>query len=166
MILWFLRHFAFFREMETLSEVQARSVEEEIRSHEHTKLLLISSDERGQSEHARRVSAETVASERREEIERLMSQIREYRDDLRRLTDERIKSLDSLNLKLMEPRALEPTPDLEKYKRDAAVATMHQVVRDTRKKSNEIDMAVINKLHPKFKANPRVTMNETPEVSE
>lgn len=156
---WFLSLFAAYREMSALANTQAQSLENEIIAHEETKSNLEAHIISLNHERARRVSAETVASERRGEIDRLLQQNREYRESFERVTADRLKSLDTINLKLMEPRIAEPAPDLEKYKQQAYDGVVQQIVTGTRAKNRAVDAAVLAKLYPE-KFGKRVIMNE------
>lgn len=113
---WILRLFGSFRDLQNLTATQAEALESEIRVHEETKELLHERVLSLESERIRRIAAETVASERREEIDRLVTQHREMREDLSRVNAERLKSVDAINIKLMREGVVEPPPDMEKYK--------------------------------------------------
>lgn len=161
---WLLRLFPQFRDMERLSQTQATALEQEVRAHEDTKRNLEVKSVSLDAERARRLAAETVAAERREEIDRLITQNREQRETLDTIMQDRLKSLDSINLRLLEPRTAEPTPDLEKYRKMARTEAVHQIISETRARSHAVDMAVIEKLHPAFAK--RVTMNQPVTASE
>lgn len=151
-----LRLFPAFRDLENLSQSQAEALENEVRDHEQKKRDLVLSATQLEAERFRRIAAESISSERREEITRILDQNRAYRESLESLTSERIKSLDALNVKLMEAKAPEPTPDITQF--NAALKVKTQMVQQIRDRHNAIDMAVLTKLHPKFQ--PRVVLNE------
>lgn len=159
-MIWILSLFPAFRNL----QAQARSTEtaedalrDEIRGHEASISELEITQTTMESERIRRIAAETVAAERREEIGRLLTQNRELREDLSRVSAERIRSVDAINLKLMEQRTPEVAPDMTKYSATEKLKT--QLMSDVRMKHQAIDMAVLQKLHPKFA--PRVTINAT-----
>lgn len=129
-------------------EIQSRiSVERELEA--ATSSLLV--------EQSRRISAEAIASERQSEIERLLTGNRELREDLRSVTSERIKSVDNINLKLMEAKIPELPVDFAKH-HSAAQKPMAQLVNNTRQKTREIDMAVLAQARLGF---PKRHMNQT-----
>ena len=161
-MIWLLRLFPAFRELVNLSQSQAEALESEVREHEEAKRNLSTAIVQLESERSRRIAAESIASERREEIIRILDQTKDYQRQLEYITTERIKSLDNLNVKLMEVKAPEPTPDITQFRAVDKLKT--QMVQQIRDSHNAIDMAVLSKLHPKFK--PRIVMNETPKEEE
>lgn len=102
-------------------------------------------------ERAQRIAAEAVAAERRAEVERLVAEVAAQREQTRSVMADRLKSLDALNLKLMESRAEEKAPDMSQYKRseEAAGRAIHTMER-VRQMSAAMDNALLTKLHPKF----------------
>ncbi len=153
MILWLLRRFRTFTDLEALAAMQAETTEsltEEVRAHESTKRDLEMRTLQAESERSRRLSAETVAAERREEIDRLLAQNQSLRDDFVTLSNERLKSLDNINVKLLEPRAAEPTPDLAAFQNKVREKIGMQVVSKMRTQERALDLALLRKLHPNF----------------
>jgi hypothetical protein len=107
-----------------------------------------------------RISAETLAVERRAEVERLISELSSVREELSRLVADRMKSLDALNVSLMTERVEEKPPDMAQYKK-----TMESLganaVRQMRQIHRQADAAVLTKLHPHFAKAAGAVMNET-----
>lgn len=157
-MIWFLRMFTAFTDLDALSQTQASALETEIRTHEDTKQQLHERIVALESERVRRIAAETVASERREEIDRLATQYREIREDLSRVNAERLKSVDALNVKLMREGVPELPPDMEKLRRHAADGAMMKVVQSARQNDRIVDRLLLERLHPAFKKG--VTVNE------
>lgn len=147
----FLRLFSQFRDLQTLSQDQGEALEAEVRAHEETKTQLRERAQSLETERVRRIAAETIASERREEIDRLMQQCRELREDLARVNADRLRSLDALNVKLMREPVPEQPPDMEKWKASSHVAQIANVVAAARRNEHMADMALLNKLHPAFR---------------
>lgn len=132
------------------------AIREEMRAHETTKASLEVAITALENERARRISSDTVAGERREEIQRLVEQNKEQREQLTVVMTERLKSLDTLNLRLMDTRTVEKTPDLEAHK-----AVRSDILQSIRAKEQAMDMALVN-----WGRKPRVTMNESPAQPE
>ncbi len=151
----FLRLFSQFRDIESLIETQSESLESEVRAHETTKNALEVANIALDSERARRVSADTVAAERREEIDRLLIHNRELMDQSHSIMSDRLKSLDALNLRLMDTRTVEQTPDLAKHQ--AFEKLKVNVLQDIRAKERAMDFALVDHFRK-----PRITMNESP----
>jgi hypothetical protein len=101
-------------------------------------------------EQSLRIGAEAIAAERKVEIERLLAQLSEANAGFKTVISERLKSLDAINLKLMEPRPEEKIPDINLFKREAQQEVFSQTVQRVRQMHRDIDRAVIAKLHPKF----------------
>lgn len=145
-MIWFLRMFSAFTDLENLSSTQANALEAEIRTHEDTKLALHEQVIGHEAERHRRISAEVMASERREEIERLITQNRELREDLARVNADRIKSVDAVNVKLMRDSVPEVLPDMEKYKlpvKDRQSMKPSQL-------NNQAAIGLLRQHHPQF----------------
>lgn len=97
-------------------------------------------------ERTRRISAEAVSFERKAEVERLIAEV----ERLQSLLNERAKSLDALNLKLMETKTAEPTPDIKQYTEMAVKKQTMQAITQIRDLHRQMDSAILTKLHPKF----------------
>lgn len=102
------------------------------------------------AERNRRISAETMASERRAEVERLVEQNREVREELVRVHAERVKSLDALNLKLMENKTPAETKPIDFSNVDPVMKARMQLVTGVRDMHRAVDRALLTKLHPAF----------------
>ena len=108
-------------------------------------------------EREKRIAAETLAGERAKEVERMREEIAYLRAQNDRVIAERLKSLDAINVKLMEARVEPPPPDFEKMRQDratlaqehpavqAAAANMINRVRQTH---HQMDLAILGALHP------------------
>ncbi len=158
----FLRLFPQFRDIESLIETQSESLESEVRAHETTKNALEVANIALDSERARRISSDTVAAERREEIDRLLVHNRELMEQSHSIMSDRLKSLDALNLRLMDTRTVEKTPDLAAHQ--ALDKLKNNVLQGIREKENAMDRALLTRFHPSFK--PRITMNESTAQSD
>ena len=103
-------------------------------------------------ERTQRIAAETLSVERRQEVERLRGELIDMREEVKHVTTLHLKSVDAVNLKLMQPRAEEVPPDMEKFKQaaEARATVVTQAVRRIRDMHQAVDNAVIAKLHPKF----------------
>jgi hypothetical protein len=95
-------------------------------------------------ERAKRVAAESIAAERLSEIERLRIDLRESGDRER----ERMKSLDLLNVKLMESRVEPPPPDIKQF----ALQQIDHLRETVRSQNRAVDIALLQKFHPKFES--------------
>lgn len=162
---WFLSMFTAFADLQTLAQLQAQNIEdltakltEEVVTHEATKQDLQERIRALESERTRRIAAESIASERRGEIERLTAQYYELREDLTRVLAERIKSVDALNVKLMRESVPEPAPDLAQFQAKQKNDHMNPVMA-ARENERLMSWALIEKLHPTF-AKRRATLNE------
>lgn len=117
-------------------------------------------------ERDRRVSSEALAAERRTEIDRLDGEIKYLREQLNAALTDRLKSLDLVNQRLMEPRVEAPPPDLKQFSRESAEAFAGQAIRKIRDINRSVDMAVLAKMHPKFSRQaPARPMNEPAQES-
>ncbi len=165
MIHRFLRLFAQVRDLDNLIAAQSESLESEVRAHEITKTALEVANIALESERARRISSDTVAGERREEIDRLIVQNHELLEQSHTIMADRLKSLDSLNLRLMDTRTVEKTPDLAQH--NALVKLTANVITGIREKERAMDRALLTRFNPGALGLPRVTMNEPqPEATE
>ena len=160
----FLRLFLIFRDLEETLEACRSSreqVKDELRAEVEARIAtereLESANSAFQVEQARRISAEAIAAERQAEIERLLASTREMRDDLVRVTGERIKSVDAINLKLMEAKIPEQPVDF-KLHHSATLKPLSQLVTNIRQAHHAVDMALIEKM--KKGGFPRRHMNE------
>lgn len=151
-MIWLLRLFGAFRDLQNLAATQAEALESEIRAHEETKTLLHDRVLSLEAERIRRIAAETVASERREEIDRLVMQHREMREDLARVNSERLKSVDAINIKLMREGVVEPPPDMDKYK--TAPRAQTQQGRTAAHLNGKFATDLLRTHHPSFQAKP------------
>lgn len=97
-------------------------------------------------ERARRIGFETIASERRAEMDRLIDQAASLRMDLTRIFTERVKSLDALNVKLMESKAPETPPDMGQF--NPVEKVKMQLVNGVREAHRAMDQAIISKYYP------------------
>jgi hypothetical protein len=105
-----------------------------------------------QVERAHRVAAESISVARGDEIQRLLSELQESRQSERSIRDERMKSLDTLNLRLMESRVEAPPPDMSQYHAAAKLKT--QMIDDIRRRDRAMDMLLLQRYHPAFKPKP------------
>ena len=91
-------------------------------------------------------------------VDRLHDLLGESRRDAQAILQERLRSLDSINLKLLEPRQLE-TPDLAKLREQGKLVALQDATRMTmerhRAADRAIDLAVISELRNRNRA--RVT---------
>lgn len=163
MMLRFLRLFRAFRDLEesihnsdeARRDWQSRADEYEsaLRDSVSANLAvereLESSQAQFQVEQSRRISAEAIASERQHEIDRLLSSLSDFRADLRSVTSERIKSVDAINLKLMEAKIPEQPVDFTQH-HPAVMKTRTQGITDIRNKYYQIDMAILEQQQKGF----------------
>lgn len=91
-------------------------------------------------ERAKRIAAESISSERLSEIERLRIDLRESGDRER----ERMKSLDLLNVKLMESRVEPPPPDIKQF----ALQQVERLKDTIRSQNRAVDHALLMKFYP------------------
>ena len=80
-------------------------------------------------ERTKRIAAESIAVERKSEIERFLEELRSSRKDLRTLQGERLRSLDALNLKLVSP-SLDDSAEVARFRAQRErkePVEMHQV---------------------------------------
>lgn len=110
---------------------------------------------------ARQISAEAISSERKAECLRLIEELRLSREALQSALGERLRSLDSLNIRLLSPKSSE-TPDLAAFKalqekayesgasRGASQAVLG-AVQSLKSQARSIDKALLETLHPRFK---------------
>lgn len=103
-------------------------------------------------ERDRRIAAETLAAERSKRIDFLADEVRYLREQAERIIGERLKSLDALNVRLMEPRVEPPPPDLKQFRPspeqiERMQANVH-AVRRARDAHRAMDMALLGALHP------------------
>jgi hypothetical protein len=152
----FLRWFRAFRDIEAQVDGCNEALRIEIRGHDAVKQELATTHTALELERTRRISAESIASERRQEIDRLLDQANHMREDISRVTVERLRSVDALNLKLMETKVAEIPPDITKY--SIAAKQKSQLVDNMHKTHRDMDWAILRGLHPNFKK--RVTLNE------
>jgi len=154
-----------------------RALQEKISHERSMEAAMNDCERRYEIELTRRISAEAISGERRAEVERLVLELSDSRDQFKALMSERLRSLDALNLKLMEPRAEEKPPDMAQFRRseDTAAGAVRSM-QNLRKMSADMDMALLTQLHPAFKRSAKppaptapsgVSINEpmTPEVA-
>jgi hypothetical protein len=106
-------------------------------------------------------AAESLATERLRVNERLEHEIVRLQELNERLISERLKSLDTLNLKLLESRTEPPPPDLKQYRESLETAAMEagsqaarrQMVGETRNIHRAMDTAILKKFYPQFGSN-------------
>lgn len=106
--------------------------------------------------HSSRVATEALAAERRAENERLIDQLREMREDLRRVLEERLKSLDSLNTRLMTPRVEDKPPDPATFKRSEMAELGRAAIGHVRMASRQMDEKFLSAKFPHLFSNPAV----------
>ena len=109
-------------------------------------------------ERSRRIAYESIATERRAELDRQIAQFKEMQEAYETMLRDRMKSLDSLNVKLMETRTEAPPPDLKQFRVAEQAAT--QAVRKIRQSNSQVDIALLTKLHPRFQKVAGAVMNE------
>ena len=163
MLEWFLSLFSAHRELRYRSDVQAKALETEIAHSLQLESALSAIQSDLQVERAHRVSAEAISSERGVEIQRLLADVADSRQTERSIRDERLKSLDTLNLKLMESRVEAPPPDLAQFHAAAKLKT--QLVDGIRKRDREMDMLLLQKYYPQFKNPANVAEIPAPQSS-
>jgi hypothetical protein len=134
-------------------EIQVRESQERDREREQLESDL-------SRERAGRISAETLSVERRAEVERLIDELKGVRSELNGIVTERLKSLDSLNVKLMAERAEEKPPDMAQYKKSLEDMGIN-AVRQMRKIHHGMDAAILTKMHPRFAKAAGAPMNES-----
>lgn len=143
----FLRLFSQFRHLEQSladsREQWADQLRELTRTHIATEDELESVNATLQMEQVKRISAEAIASERQSEIERMLQSQRELRADLKEITGERIKSVDSINLRLMEAKIPEQPIDFTQHHPAVEKLDYTSTVTKIRKQHRDVDMAVL-----------------------
>lgn len=114
-----------------------------------------------------RVSAEVLSVERRAEVERLVADNKSLRTELQGVLEERMRSLDALNVRLMTERVEEKAPDMEQFKKTEQLGqvALHAIGR-VRQMSHDMDAALLTRLHPRFKKVEGAIMNETMKTEE
>lgn len=122
---------------------------------ENTKQLLRLEQELSQSQHSldiertKRIAAESIAVAKAEENQRILAESGELRKEFREFMSLRLKSVDDLNVRLLQPKA-DDTADVLKF--EALKAKMNEnVVRSVQQKHRELDLALLAQLHPAFK---------------
>ncbi len=118
-------------------------LDREVEAHEATRNARDQARAELETERTRRLGAEALAGARAQEIDRLVSQCAALQSAL----SERVKSLDSLVVRLSEPRAPEPAPDLDQY-RKAREEVVAQGLRGIRQMHSTLDQQLIQKLYP------------------
>ena len=106
-------------------------------------------------EKEKRIAAETLSAERARELDRMREEIAYLRTQNASVLAERLKSLDAINVKLMEPRVEPPPPDFEKLRQERAArgedpvqaAAAHMIDR-VRQTHRQMDLAILGALHP------------------
>lgn len=160
----FLRFFSAFRSIEERADNLDRALHQEISARLAVDHELESVRSQFQIEQARRISAEAIAGERGAEIDRLLVSNRELRDDLVRVTSERIKSVDSINMKLMEAKIPEQPIDFKQHHAEHPVVSLRRnIVNDVRASHRAVDMAILKEAQKGF-PNRRIPMNGTIKV--
>lgn len=101
-------------------------------------------------ERERRISAEALGAERRAEVERLVKMNEELRASQAKVLEERVRSLDALNVKLMTERAPEHMPNMEEMHKFAVPKERLQVVNQARNNMRLVDEAILKMMHPAF----------------
>jgi hypothetical protein len=120
-----------------------------------------------------RLSAESLASERLRFIDRLEKENDRLVKVNEQILSDRLKSLDAINLKLMEPRTETPPPvDIKQYAAALEATSQqrarHQMVDETRKMHRAMDTAILQKFYPSFakKAGTEERTPKGPSVNE
>ena len=105
-------------------------------------------------ESIRRAGAEAIAAERLRTIDRMEAENTRLNAINERILSERLKSLDAINTRLMEPRVEAPPPDIRQYREaleKAATEAGHkrtsQMVEEARKLHRTMDMAILDKFY-------------------
>ena len=103
-------------------------------------------------ERDRRVMAEALASERREEVERLVVDLKESRDLAGKVMSERLKSLDTLNTRLLEGRSEGAPPNWDEIhaKNEQLREMGRRAVSNVQQIHRNMDAAILAKMHPAF----------------
>jgi hypothetical protein len=96
-------------------------------------------------ERVKRIGAEALAGERVREIDRLEEMLTHARESVDRVMGERLKSLDALNVRLMEPRVEVPAPDMTQFRREVAAGMAEDVLQGVRTLHRKMDMAIVEK---------------------
>lgn len=125
----------------------------------------ISAEEELERERTRRIGAEALSAERHSAIDDYRKEIEFLRGEVQRIYSERLKSLDSLNLKLMEPRTEAPPPDIAQFRKEAQIQLGKQALRHIRDFDRGIDAALLGTLHPGFKHPAGASMNESAKTA-
>lgn len=117
-------------------------------------------------ERDRRIGAETVAKSHEQVIEYWKGEVVRLHEQNAAILSERLKSLDALNVRLMEPRVETPPPDLSQYKRMTSEQSDRALsaIRQFRQANDSIDRAIFQKHYPQFMA--RVVPNLTEQPAE
>lgn len=147
-----------FVEIQAEKEIVQSALADETVEHESTRAARDHAFAQLETERARRIGAEALATARQSEIDRLVAQCAALQAQI----GERVKSLDSLVVKLSEPRAPEPAPDLDQY-RKASEDVVMQGLRGIRKVHAALDQQLIQKLYPSLVRHP---LNEPAEGKE
>lgn len=132
--------FSWRAERDLANEAASLSVRQKIEA--ESRLAHVSAEL--ELERTRRISAEAVAVERKAEVERLIAEV----ERLQSVLTERAKSLDALNLKLMETKTPEPLPDIKQFNPVAKQAM--QAITQIKDIHRQMDWQILTKLHPKF----------------
>lgn len=101
-------------------------------------------------ERVKRISAEAIASERHAEIERLLAANKALDERNTQIFSERLKSLDIVNGRLMEPRTEAPPQDIKQFTDSAVKKLGVQAVTTVRNLHREMDMALLKKQFPQL----------------
>jgi len=121
---------------------------------ENTKQLLRLEQELSRSQYSleiertKRIAAESIAAARAEENSRILAESTAIRAEFREFMSIRLKSVDDLNVRLLQPKADE-VGDLAKFE---AMKTKLQenVTKSVQQRHRELDLALLAKLHPAF----------------
>lgn len=133
------------RELEAL-EI---GLEETVRRCREAEQELADTEKELKLEWARRIGAEALAGERKAEVERLISELSDARAATERLMSDRLRSLDAVNIRLLEPRVEPPPPDPKIFddarERLAQVGGVMQAVQRIRNIHHQVDQALVDK---------------------
>lgn len=158
MIIEFLRRFRHVRDLEETVGACRDNLREQMRSNESLTEELRQSSTLVENERIRRISAESIAVERSDEIQRLLKANEDLRQDLRSVVNERVRSVDAINLKLMETKIPERPVDFKEF-HGPVTKLRTNLVNDIRAQHRALDMAVLEQAKKGF-PNRKRTMNE------
>src|ERR1700744_534754 len=143
----------WWRRFRNIDRVEVLTQELQISARDNAELTRINEKLRDTLDraHERLTMIKTVAEEGAKNVDKLEREIERLREQNDRIVSERLKSLDAMNVRLMEPRVEPPPPDIQQFSRpsqqlDGGI----QAVEKMRKINRMMDIELLGKLHPSF----------------